>query len=98
TRYQHACLWRGTSESFVDLHPDGAGFMGSDAMGVRDGQQVGIVWGESLTQRAALWSGAPGSYTDLAPNGFLRSTAWACARGFQVGWAEEQEMGMCAHA
>ena len=98
TMYQRACLWRGTSESYVDLHPDGADFLGSDAMGVGDGQQVGTVWGESMMPHAALWSGSPGSYSNLAPNGFVRSTAWGCAGGFQVGWAEDREMGLCAHA
>lgn len=95
---QHACLWRGSSESYVDLHPSTAELMGSEAYGAGDGQQVGHVWGEDQVQLAALWSGSPGSYANLAPKGFVRSTAWRCARDFQVGWAAEKDRGMSAHA
>jgi hypothetical protein len=95
---QRACLWRGSSASFVDLHPTDSALVGSEALGIGDGQQVGQVWGEARTQRAALWSGSADSYVNLAPDGFVRSTAWRCARGFQVGWATEKEMGMSAHA
>jgi hypothetical protein len=94
----HACLWRGTSASYVDLHPTAPELIGSDALGVGDGQQVGHVWGEEMTQRAALWSGSPESYVNLAPKRFVRSTARRCARGFQVGWAAEQESGMKVRA
>ncbi len=95
---QRACLWRGSSESYVDLHPTAATLMGSEALGIGDGQQVGHIWGEDSLQMAAVWSGSPDSYVNLAPKGFVRSTAWRCARGFQVGWAEEKERGMSAHA
>jgi hypothetical protein len=93
---QHACLWRGSSESYLDLHP--TELTGSEALGVGDGQQVGHAWAENQRQMAALWSGSPGSFVNLAPDGFVRSTAWRCARGFQVGWAAEQDGGMSAHA
>jgi hypothetical protein len=95
---RRACLWRGSSESFVELHPSGTEFMGSEALGVGDGQQVGHVWGEDTRQMAALWSGSPDSFVSLAPEGFVRSTPWRCARGFQVGWAAEKGQGMSAHA
>lgn len=94
--WQRACIWCGSSATFVDLHPDG--LEGSEGLGIGDGQQVGHVWGESRTQRAALWSGSRDSYVNLAPEGFVRSTAWRCARGFQVGWVTEREMGMSARA
>jgi hypothetical protein len=96
--WQRACLWRGTSASCLELHPADTKLLGSEAMGIGDGQQVGHVWGESRMPRAALWSGSPESFVDLAPQGSVRSTAWRSARGFQVGWAAEQEMGMSAHA
>jgi hypothetical protein len=95
---QRACLWRGSTESFVDLHPTDGALVGSEALGIGDGQQVGHIWGETRMQRAAVWSGSPDSYVDLAPEGFVRSTAWRCARGLQVGWAAERDMGMSEHA
>src|SRR5512146_126941 len=95
---QRACLWHGSSDSYVDMHPEASGLIGSDMMGIGDGQQVGHVWGEDSRQRASLWSGSPGSYVDLAPKDFARSTAWRCARGLQVGWASERDMGMNEHA
>ena len=98
SRFQRACLWRGTSASYVDLHPHDGKLIGSDAMGVADDQQVGVVWSEEMMQNAALWSGSPESYVSLAPNGFARSTAWRCASGFQVGWAGEEESGMRVRA
>jgi hypothetical protein len=95
---QRACLWRGSSESYVDMHPSTAELMGSEALGIGDGQQVGHVWGEDSLQMAAVWSGSPDSYLNLAPHGFVRSTAWRCSRGFQVGWAALNDRGMSAHA
>ena len=94
---QRACLWRGSAESCAELHPS-TDFKGSDALGIGDDQQVGHVWGEDQRQMAALWSGSPGSYVNLAPEGYVRSTAWRCARGFQVGWAAQKDRGMSAHA
>jgi hypothetical protein len=98
SRFQRGCLWRGTSESYVDLHPHVAELIGSDVLGVADEQQVGVVWSEEMMQNAALWTGSPESYVSLAPNGFARSTAWRCARGFQVGWAGKEESGMSVRA
>jgi hypothetical protein len=94
---KHACLWRGSTESYLDLHP-GDGFMGSEAVGAGDGQQVGIVWDGQLAGRAALWSGSPESFVDLAPSGFLRSRASYCARGFQAGWVAREDQGMLIRA
>jgi hypothetical protein len=95
---QRACLWRGSSESYVDLHPSTTELMGSEALGIGDGQQVGHVWGEDSLQMAAVWSGSPDSCVSLAPEGFVRSTAWRCSRAFQVGWAALKDRGMSAHA
>jgi hypothetical protein len=95
---QRACLWRGSSDSYAELHPNATELIGSEALGIGDGQQVGHVWGEDSRQMAAVWSGSPDSYVNLAPEGFVRSTAWRCGRGFQVGWATQKERGMSAHA
>src|SRR5262249_20402699 len=88
----------GSSESYVELHPSATDFVGSEALGVGDGQQVGHVWGEDSRQIAALWSGSSDSFVNLAPKGFVRSTAWRCARGFQVGWAAKKDRGMSVNA
>ena len=98
SRFQRACLWRGDSASYVDLHPRDATLSGSDGIAIADGQQVGVVWNEEMMQIAALWTGSAESYVSLAPNGYVRSTAWRCARGFQVGWAGKDERGMLVRA
>ena len=92
----HACLWRGTSESFVDLHP--AGTVGSEALGTGGGQQVGNVWDGEFTTRAALWSGAADSYVNLSPKKFFRSRATKCSHGFQLGWVCNEDRGMMIRA
>ena len=95
--HAHACLWRGSTESFLDLHPAGD-VMGSEASAAGDGQQVGVAWDAELRSGAALWSGSPDSYVSLAPKGFVRSRATKCARGFQAGWVAYKEMGMLIRA
>ena len=97
-RQRHGCLWRGTTESHIDLHPPSDRLVGSDILGAGDGQQVGHVWDEEMANGAALWDGSPESFVSLAPAGFVRSTAWACARGFQVGWAGKDDRGMQVRA
>lgn len=93
----HACLWHGTSESFVDLHP--SGFMGSEATAIRHGQQVGIVWDEKTrTMRAALWTGTADSYVNLAPKGHKQSRPIRCGYGMQVGWIIKKDQGMLSRA
>jgi hypothetical protein len=72
--------------------------MGSEAIATGDGQQVGHVWADNGLPRAALWSGTAESYVSLAPRRFATSTAWRCARGFQVGWANERDTGMSVRA
>jgi hypothetical protein len=95
---KHACLWRGTAASHVDLHPTSEELFGSEALGVGDGQQVGQVWNAELESRAALWSGSAGSYVNLAPDGFVRSRATICRRGFQAGWVCREDRGMLIRA
>jgi len=98
SRGAHACLWRGTSESFVDLHPADERYQASEAIGVGDGQQVGLVMDAEFHNRAALWAGTATSFVDLAPDGFLNSRAWACAQGLQIGFIQREERGMLIRA
>jgi hypothetical protein len=95
---QHACLWRGTTESFVDLHPGRSDARGSEALGLDDQQQVGLIWNENAHCEAALWTGAADSYVNLAPEGFLRSRASRCAHGLQIGWIAKEGRGMLLRA
>jgi len=95
---KHACLWRGTTASHVDLHPTSAALIGSEALGIGDGQQVGQVWDTEMANRAALWSGSVDTYVNLAPNGFVRSCATTCLRGLQAGWVAKEDRGMLVRA
>ena len=92
----HACLWRGTSETFEDLHP--TGMLSSEVLGVGDGEQVGSTMDEEFRMYAALWKGSAASHANLGPEGFRRSGAYACARGLQVGWVAELDQGMLTRA
>jgi hypothetical protein len=94
---KHACLWRGTTASYLDLHP-GGDYLGSEACGIGDGQQVGVVWDGELAGGAAVWSGTPESFVSLGPKGFVRSQASHCARGFQAGWVCLKDRGMLIRA
>jgi hypothetical protein len=95
---QRACLWRGSADSYVELHPESSGIGGSEAWGIGDDQQVGLLWTDDGLSRAALWSGSAGSYVNLAPAGFARSRATRCARGFQIGWISAEGRGMLLRA
>jgi hypothetical protein len=95
---QHACLWRGSTDSHLDLHPTSPDLFGSEALGIGDGQQVGVVWTTEMANLAALWNGSPDSYINLSPAGFARSRASRCAAGFQVGWVCREERGMLLRA
>ena len=79
--WNHARLWSGTAESYVDLNPAVA-FM-TNAYAVSGGQQVGVV-GYS----AALWSGTAASWVDLNPAGARGSCATGVSGGQQVGYAD----------
>ncbi len=71
----HASLWSGTADSWVDLNP--AGSILSFASAVNDGQQVGYA-NVGGVERASLWSGTASSWVDLhtyLPTGFLLSQA-----------------------
>lgn len=73
---QHACLWRGTAESWIDLHPDGA--IESRAW-CAAGRWQGGWFGTYVTERACIWTGSVGSMVDLhalLPEKYNRSYAY----------------------
>lgn len=74
--------------TIVDLQPAGSTY--SQAIGVRDGQQVG-----GSSQGACLWTGTAASWVNLTPAGINYAFARAVAGGQQVGNAE---VGGAAHA
>jgi len=85
-----ACLWQGSTESFVSLHPKGVD--ASCVRGVSDDEQVGEfepAVDTGAPKRAALWRGSADSLVDLTPEGAAVAVATACAAGFQAGWLEE---------
>jgi hypothetical protein len=75
---QHAALWSGSAESWVDLHPGGA--KNSAGYAISGGRQVGIVDGQ-----ASVWSGTPESRVSLAPRGASWSAGWGAFGDYQVG-------------
>ncbi len=77
-----ACMWSGTAESWVNLHPDGYGV--SEAHGVFGDQQVGTVWGEDLGN-AVMWSGSAESMVLLAPPEAIASAALCTDGTHQYG-------------
>jgi len=105
---RHAAMWRGSSESMVDLHPVPPKsyppeVQVSGAEGVGDGQQVGVVgWKKTAlapqVARAALWTGSAASFVDLTPRGCRDAWAYACAHGLQVGWATRSAKGSRSRA
>jgi hypothetical protein len=80
---QHAGLWSGSADSWVDLHP--AGSTGnSTAFRADSGKQVGIAEVGGVL-RASLWSGTAASWVDLHPAGAESSDALDMDNGQQVG-------------
>lgn len=81
-----ACRWAGTAASMVYLHP--AGFFGSLAFDVHDGQQVGYVYegvneqGDRYGQRGGMWTGTPGSWVDLSD--FPNQGGNSCSTAFGI--------------
>jgi hypothetical protein len=100
----HAALWRGTPESYVDLHPPlaGANSPGDQRTVILDTdgtEQVG--WGYFLLPagggsytsewRALLWRGTPQSAVSLHPPGWVQSYALGVRNGAQVGWGNQDD-------
>lgn len=80
----HAALWNGTADSFVDLHPSWAAT--SFALGSADGQQVGVANTVQMPGTAVMWTGSAASCISLNPPGFWDSKAWGVSHGQQVGY------------
>lgn len=91
----HAALWRGTPESYVDLHPVGVGCERSFAFDTDGVQQVGYGTfpGSSHDTRALLWFGTRASLVDLSPAEFQISQANAVRNGVQVGYGQNYVQG-----
>lgn len=83
----HALVWSGTAESAVDLHPTHLdNFYRSEALRVKDGQQVGFAVGD--TRHAMLWNGTADSAVDLNPSWASESRAFGTNGLQQIGDAD----------
>jgi hypothetical protein len=79
-------MWKGTAESWVDLHPADA-YM-SNAKAASGSQQVGwVALGSWADLHAGLWTGSADSWVDLNPGGSSWSYAEDVSDGQQVGAA-----------
>jgi hypothetical protein len=87
----HALLWTGTAASAVDLNPTDFGnqIFSSVALGVGNGQQVGVYESISSPIHAVLWTGTAASAVDLHPSdpSLEFSEAVATSGNQQVGSA-----------
>lgn len=95
-----AVLWRGTESSGLSLHPIGPEVLGSEALGVGDGQQVGTV-GYPGRGTPALWNGTADSYVNLTPfdnSPFVGGIAYGAGDGQQVGTVSGSVFGVNGHA
>jgi hypothetical protein len=96
TRIIHAALWRGSPQSYVDLHPNPTNTDDESRAFDTDGvQQVGYKYfaGSSRPYRALLWSGTPQSAVDLSPANFAVTFAYAVKNGVQVGTGQNYDQG-----
>ncbi|MEX2218168.1 MAG: hypothetical protein WD749_05355 [Phycisphaerales bacterium] len=82
----HACVWNGSAQFIVDLHPAGAA--GSSASAVAGGQQVGEIYPPAGGAHAALWLGSASSMIDLHPAGMSGSSCYATDGALQGGYVE----------
>lgn len=82
-----AGIWRGTADSWVNLHPPGWAY--SIGRGTDGVFQVGDVWPQDFfnPSHAALWNGSVDTFVDLHPTGSTQSFAYAVDQGQQVGIA-----------
>ncbi|MDX2146508.1 MAG: GC-type dockerin domain-anchored protein [Planctomycetota bacterium] len=81
-----ASLWRGTPQSWVNLHP--TSYVGNSFVeDVSDTDQVGYVEGSVQERRASLWRNTAQSWVDLSPSGSTHSEATATDGRTQVGFA-----------
>jgi hypothetical protein len=86
----HAVLWTNTAASAVDLNPSQFGpNVGSVALGLTDGQEVGEYHSPTIPTHAMLWTGTANSAIDLHPSDptLKFSDAVATSGNQQVGVA-----------
>jgi hypothetical protein len=85
-----AALWRGTSQSLVNLHPPLFGCRISQASDTDGMQQVGSCFFQIpqmiSNYRALLWSGTAQSVVVLHPANYFNSFAVSVKNGVQVGF------------
>ncbi|GIK16152.1 MAG: hypothetical protein BroJett003_11160 [Planctomycetota bacterium] len=87
TGMSHAAIWRGTPESFVDLHHPSASWTEAYAT---DGEFQGgraKIPRPVLQMHACLWRGTAESFVDMHPEGAKSSVIRGMAPGVQVGEA-----------
>ena len=92
---EHASLWRGRAERWVDLNPAEAAW--SRAEGVSGGRQVGYA-GIHGSYHASLWSGTAESWVDLhalLPAGVY---SWSEAKGVYASAGETRVTGYAVNA
>jgi len=75
-------LWRGTSESWQSLLPDG--YIGGDCYAIDGNVQVGELY-DGITSIAALWNGSAASFVSLHPLAWDESYALAVSQALQAG-------------
>jgi hypothetical protein len=97
----HAALWNGTAASHVSLRPEEQGELGSFALAIHDGQQVGYAaltgLGGTSSLHACLWTGTAASWSDLHPAGAEHSVLRGVHSSVQVGYTivgEKRRAGM----
>ncbi|HYF13533.1 MAG TPA: hypothetical protein VD971_00525 [Phycisphaerales bacterium] len=82
THEEHAVLWTGVPDTWVDLNPLGSTY--SHAYGVGSDEQVGVAMIDDRSH-ASLWRGSAESWVDLHPQGAESSFATAAWNGQQAG-------------
>ena len=80
--YEHATLWSGSADSFVDIHPLGGG-RSSAVRAVHGSRQAG--YAITAGWHAALWLGDAESIVDLNPVGAVESTITGLSGTQQAG-------------
>src|SRR5262245_42068556 len=70
---QRAMLWRGSTDSAVELHPKE--MMVSECDGTDGAQQVGRAAVSWFALKPSLWHGSADSWVDLSPKGFPGGSA-----------------------
>ena len=80
----HAVMWNGTMDSFIDLNPDNA--VHSYGRAISNGKQVGTA-NFGTYDHAMLWNGSKDDWVDLNPGwaGAIMSTANGISGNQQVG-------------